>query len=126
MKIGMLTGIWWIAEKATLIESLQRAAALGFHYVDLHGVFHGGPQHLTLDERLAVKSELKSLGLIPRNYVIHPLHNLASANEAGLEQSLPDPSLGGVGGLRSHVRVAFRLVLQLRFPAHNDAGNRGI
>jgi sugar phosphate isomerase/epimerase len=88
MKIGMLTGIWWIAEKATLIESLRRAAALGFHYVDLHGVFHGGPQHLAPGERLAVKSELKSLGLTPRNYVLHPLHNLASASEAELEQSL--------------------------------------
>jgi sugar phosphate isomerase/epimerase len=88
MKIGMLTGIWWIAEKATLIESLRRAAALGFRYVDLHGVFHGGPQHLSPGERLEVKSELEALGLTPRNYVLHPLHNLAAASEAELEQSL--------------------------------------
>ena len=89
MKIGMLTGIWWIAEKATLIESLRRAAALGFRYVDLHGVFHGGPQHLSPGERLAVKIGAANLwGLTPRNYVLHPLHNLASASEAELEQSL--------------------------------------
>ena len=88
MKIGMLTGIWWIAEQATLIESLRRTAALGFRYVDLHGVFHGGPQHLSPGERLEVKTELQALGLTPRNYVLHPLHNLASASEAELEQSL--------------------------------------
>ncbi|MGW8249442.1 MAG: sugar phosphate isomerase/epimerase family protein [Anaerolineales bacterium] len=88
MKIGMLTGIWSIAERASLIDSLHRAAALGFHYVDLHGVFHAGPAHLSAKERLAVKAELKSLGLIPRNYVLHPLHNLASATESELEQSL--------------------------------------
>jgi sugar phosphate isomerase/epimerase len=88
MKIGMLTGIWWIAGQATLIESLRRAAVLGFRYVDLHGVFHGGPQHLSPGERLEVKAELQALGLIPRNYVLHPLHNLASASEAELEQSL--------------------------------------
>jgi sugar phosphate isomerase/epimerase len=88
MKIGMLTGIWWIAEKATLIESLHRVAALGFRYVDLHGVFHAGPQHLDPEERLAVKSELTSLGLTPRNYVLHPLHNLASASDVELDQNL--------------------------------------
>jgi sugar phosphate isomerase/epimerase len=87
MKIGMLTGIWSIAENASLIDSLRRAAALGFRYVDLHGVFHAGPKHLSEEERLAVKSELKTLGLIPRNYVLHPLHNLASATETELEQN---------------------------------------
>ena len=86
MKIGMLTGIWYIAEGASLIESLRRASALGFRYVDLHGVFHGGPAHLQGDERLAVKKEIEALGLIPRNYVLHPPHNLTTANEAELEQ----------------------------------------
>lgn len=87
MKIGMLTGIWSIAEKATLIESLHRVAALGFRYVDLHGVFHAGPAHLSQQERLAVKTVLETLGLIPRNYVLHPPHNLASASQAELEQN---------------------------------------
>jgi sugar phosphate isomerase/epimerase len=85
MKIGMLTGIWSIAERASLIDSLRRAAALGFQYVDLHGVFHAGPVHLSTEDRLVVKSELKTLELIPRNYVLHPPHNLASAREAELE-----------------------------------------
>jgi sugar phosphate isomerase/epimerase len=88
MKIGMLTGLWFVAEGATLVESLRRAAALGFHYVDLHGVFHGGPVHLNPSERLAVKAEMIALGLVPRNYVLHALHNLPSASEAELEQSL--------------------------------------
>ena len=87
MKIGMLTGIWSIAEKATLIESLRRAANLGFCYVDLHGVFHAGPVHLSSGECLTIKSEMETLGLTPRNYVLHPPHNLASASEAELEQN---------------------------------------
>ena len=87
MKIGMLTGVWFIAEKATLLDGLRRAASLGFRYVDLHGVFHGGPTHLSARERLAVRTEMQSLGLIPRNYVLHPPHNLASASEAELEQN---------------------------------------
>lgn len=87
MKIGMLTGIWFIAEKTSLLDSLRRAAALGFRYVDLHGVFHAGPAHLSREERLAVKPELERLGLTPRNYVLHPPHNLASASEAELEHN---------------------------------------
>ena len=86
MKIGMLTGIWFVAESAPLRASLRRAAALGFCYVDLHGPFHAGPAHLTMDERLAVKAEMESLGLTPRCYVLHPLHNIASASDAELEQ----------------------------------------
>ncbi len=87
MKIGMLTGVWFIAEEATLLDSLRRAATLGFQYVDLHGVFHAGPAHLSPRERLNVRTEMQSLGLIPRNYVLHPPHNLASANEAEMEQN---------------------------------------
>jgi sugar phosphate isomerase/epimerase len=86
MKIGMLTGIWHIAESATLVESLRRAAALGFHYVDFQGVFHAGPVHLSPRERLAVKAELSALGLEPRNYVLHAPHNLASTDRAELEE----------------------------------------
>lgn len=88
MKIGMLTGVWFLAESAPLIESLRRAAALGFRYVDLHGVFHAGPAHLRPQERKAVKTELAALGLTPRNYVLHARHNLASASEAELEQDV--------------------------------------
>ena len=61
MKIGMLTGLWFVADGATLIKSLRRAAALGFRYVDIHGVFHGGPAHLKPGERLTVKTEMKAL-----------------------------------------------------------------
>lgn len=88
MKIGMLTGLWWIAERATVQESLHRIAALGFRYVDLHGVFHAGPIHLTDPERHAIRPELDSLGLIPRNYILHSPHNPASASDRDLEQDL--------------------------------------
>lgn len=87
MKIGMLTGVWFIAEGATLIASLRRAAALGFRYVDLHGTFHGGPSHLNQAERLAVGSEMKALGLVPRNYVLHAPHNIPSAGPAEIEEN---------------------------------------
>ena len=88
MKIGMLTGLWFIAEGAPLVVSLQRAAALGLRYIDIHGVFHGGPAHLKPAERLMIKSEMAALGLTPRNYVLHARHNVPSANDAELEQSL--------------------------------------
>jgi sugar phosphate isomerase/epimerase len=88
MKIGVLTGIWSVAESATLLDSLERVAALGFRYVDLHGPFHAGPIHLSQADRLAVKDRLQTLGLIPRNYVLHPLKNIASSTESELEQSL--------------------------------------
>jgi sugar phosphate isomerase/epimerase len=87
MKIGMLTGLWYVAEKATLVESLQRAAALGFHYVDIHGVFHAGPAHLSSQERQQVKIELERLGLAARNYVLHAPHNPASVNSIDSETS---------------------------------------
>ena len=86
MKIGMLTGLWFVAESADLTVSLRRAAALGFRYVDLHGVFHAGPAHLTPAERLAVRDEMAALGLEPRNYVLHAPYNLASASPAKLER----------------------------------------
>lgn len=82
----MLTGVWFLAESATLFESLKRAAALGFHFVDLHGVFHAGPKHLDPQQRSEVKAEMTALGLEPRNYVLHAPHNLASADEGELEE----------------------------------------
>lgn len=87
MKIGMLTGVWFVADGATLVKSLRRAAVLGFRYVDLHGTFHGGPALLKPEERLAAGSEMKALGLVPRNYVLHAPHNLPSANEAEIEEN---------------------------------------
>ena len=88
MKIGMLTGLWYVAGEATLVESLQRAAALGFRYVDLHGVFHAGPAHLSLQARLQVKTELETLRLTARNYVLHAPHNPASSSPAELEAGI--------------------------------------
>ncbi len=88
MKLGMLTGLWYVAEAAPLLASLQRIARLGFRYVDLHGVFHAGPSHLSEGERNTVKAEIAALGLLPRNYVLHAPHNLASASEGELGQSL--------------------------------------
>jgi sugar phosphate isomerase/epimerase len=89
MKIGMLTGLWYVAGEATLVESLQRAAALGFRYVDLHGVFHASPAQLSVKARLLVKTELETLRLAARNYVLHSSHNPASASplerEAGFD-----------------------------------------
>lgn len=87
MKIGMLTGIWYIAETATLEASLERAAALGFRYVDLHGVFHAGPRHLSAEQRARVPALLKGLGLTARNYVLHPPMNTVAASEAELERN---------------------------------------
>jgi len=87
MKIGMLTGLWYVAGEATLVGSLQRAAALGFRYVDFHGVFHAGPAHLSLQQRRQVKTELETLRLSARNYVLHSPHNPASASAAQLEAS---------------------------------------
>ena len=88
MKIGILTGIWYIADERNLIESLRRAAALGFRYVDLHGVFHGGPAHLDPGARRLVKDELDASGLVPRNYVLHALKNPAAATDAEQHQNL--------------------------------------
>ena len=87
MRLGMLTGIWHIASGASVFESLERAAAFGFNYVDLHGTFHAGPKHLSVDERLRVKNILDSLGLEPRNYVLHAPHNIGSASETENEAS---------------------------------------
>jgi sugar phosphate isomerase/epimerase len=87
MKIGMLTGIWNVARGATLFESLERVAALGFRHVDLQGVLHAGPKHLTSRERQEVKTVMKSLGLVPRNYILFPLHNQPSATNKELESS---------------------------------------
>ena len=88
MKIAVLTGVWHIAESAGLVDSLGRAAALGFRYVDIHGVFHGGPAHLSSDERLRVKQQLQRLGLQPRNYVLHAPTNPAAATSEEQEQNL--------------------------------------
>jgi sugar phosphate isomerase/epimerase len=88
MKIGVLTGIWFTAETADIIQSLRRAAALGFRYVDLHGVYHAGPVHLDQAQRLQVKVELSLLGLTPRNFVLHALKNPAAANDAEQEQNI--------------------------------------
>ncbi len=82
MRIGMLSGLWWVAEEAPVIDSLERISALGFRHVDLHGVFHAGPRHLSKRERLAVGSQLERLALEPRNYVLHALHNIPEADDA--------------------------------------------
>jgi len=88
MKIGMLTGLWYVSETAKVIESLRRVAALGFHYVDLHGVFHAGPAHLSMAGRRAVGAEMAALGLEPRNYVLHAPKNLASASSVEVDECL--------------------------------------
>jgi sugar phosphate isomerase/epimerase len=86
MKIGILTGLWFIAENADIFESLKRVANLGFKYVDLHGTFHAGPIHLTQDDRVKVKRELDRLGLHARNLVLHAPHNIAAATDSELDE----------------------------------------
>jgi sugar phosphate isomerase/epimerase len=81
MRIGMLSGLWWIAEELSALDSLDRMAALGFHYVDLQGSFHAGPRHLSARERIALGARLERLGLELRNYVLHPLHNIPEADD---------------------------------------------
>jgi sugar phosphate isomerase/epimerase len=88
MKLGMLTGLWYLAEGASLFESLRRAAGLGFRVVDLHGVFHAGPAHLSGAERARIGGELDRLGLTARSYVLHARHNIASANAAEADDDL--------------------------------------
>jgi sugar phosphate isomerase/epimerase len=84
----MLTGIWHIAEKASLLNSLRRVAALGFRYVDIHGVFHGGPAHLSETGCKEIAAAMEILGLVGRNYVLHPLTNPAAANDAQQPRNL--------------------------------------
>jgi len=84
----MLTGLWSIASKATVFEALERVAALGFRTVDLHGVLHAGPAHLTLDERRSVRRELDRLELEARNYVLHARHNIPAATPTEREEDL--------------------------------------
>jgi sugar phosphate isomerase/epimerase len=55
--------------------------------VDIHGVFHAGPVHLNNEQRLAVKHEMETLGLEPRNYVCHSPHNIPTATEAEMQKS---------------------------------------
>ena len=86
MKIGMLTGIWYVAEQATIFASLQRAAALGFRYIDLHGLFHAGPTHLTTKQRKEVKTEMDALGLVPSSYILHSPISVPSAKPKELEE----------------------------------------
>jgi sugar phosphate isomerase/epimerase len=88
MKLGMLTGLWHIASKATVFEAMERVASLGFRTVDLHGVFHAGPAHLTGDDRRRVRRELDRLGLEARNYILHPRHNIPSASPAERDEDL--------------------------------------
>ncbi len=87
MKLGMLTGIWHIADGSRLLQSLSRVHALGFKYVDLHGTFHAGPKHLDRQERMEIKARMDELGLHPRSYVLHPPCNLSSATQTELESS---------------------------------------
>jgi sugar phosphate isomerase/epimerase len=88
MKIGMLTGLWYVSDQMSLLQSLERVASLGFRYVDLHGVFHCGPAHLSKSEALTAKREMETLHLEPRNYVCHAPHNIPSADEATAEADL--------------------------------------
>lgn len=80
MKIGMMTGLWHVAERLGVMNSLERVSDLGFQYVDLHGVFHAGPAHLNDAERVELKTRLDHLCLKPRNYVLHAPHNIPSAD----------------------------------------------
>jgi len=88
MKLGMLTGLWYVASQASVFEAMERAAALGFRTVDLHGVFHAGPMHLTPEARRRVRPELDRLGLEARNYVLHARHNIPSATPNEREEDL--------------------------------------
>jgi protein FrlC len=114
MRIGMLSGLWYIAEGASALESIRRMAALGFHHVDVHGTFHAGPQHLSPRERLAVGRELDRLGLEPRNYVLHPLHNIPEADGTQHEENVTHlrdgVDLAGTWGIRQIMLNAGRWV----------------
>lgn len=84
MKLGILTGIWYIANETGLVETLSRVSALGFQYVDLQGIFHAGPIHLDSKERRTVRARMDELQLVPRSYILHSPHNLASATQSEL------------------------------------------
>jgi sugar phosphate isomerase/epimerase len=88
MRLGTLTGVWWLAEGLSAVESLERAAALGFRTVDLHGVFHAGPRHLSGRDRRGVAARLEHLGLEARNYVLHAPHNIPEAMGAQRDENV--------------------------------------
>jgi sugar phosphate isomerase/epimerase len=96
MKLGVLTGLWFVAEKLPLLKSLERINKLGCRYVDIHGTFHAGPSDLSPHERLAVKEAMEKLNLQPRSYVLHAPRNIASATDAELE-SCYDYLAEGIG-----------------------------
>jgi sugar phosphate isomerase/epimerase len=83
-----MTGLWYVASGADVFEALRRAAMLGFQYVDLHGMYHAGPAHLTQEARLEVRRTLDRLGLQPRNYALHTRHNIPTANHSEQAEDL--------------------------------------
>jgi sugar phosphate isomerase/epimerase len=85
MKLGILTGLWFVAHEATVLESIKSVNELGFRYIDLHGTYHAGPHHLSSDEIRRVKVDLNHSNMEPRCYVLHSPLNIASATNDELE-----------------------------------------
>lgn len=82
MELGIITSIWGISG-IPLAESVRRAAAHGFAYVDLFGKGHGDPRFLSVAERREVGALARDLGLS-----VSALVSLFPANSAS-----PDPQL---------------------------------
>jgi sugar phosphate isomerase/epimerase len=78
MKLGVITSLWAYAERLSVVDTLERIAALGLRHVDLLGILHGDPMTLSPSERKTIRKKLSSLDLILGSLVLLPPGNLAS------------------------------------------------
>jgi len=78
MKLGVITSLWAYVERLSVVDTLERIAALGLRHVDILGIMHGDPMTLSAFERMAIRKNLSSLNLVLGSLVLLPPGNLAS------------------------------------------------
>lgn len=78
MKLGVITSLWAYVERLSVVDTLERIAALGLCHVDILGIMHGDPMTLSAFERKAIRKNLSSLNLVLGSLVLLPPGNLAS------------------------------------------------
>lgn len=78
MKLGVITSLWAYVERLSVVDTLERIAALGLRHVDILGIIHGDPMRLSVSERTAIRKKLVSLDLVLGSLVLLPPANLAS------------------------------------------------
>lgn len=82
MKLGVITSLWAYAEELSVVESLNRIAALGLRHVDILGILHGNPLDLSQTEKEDINHCLHSLELIVGSLILLPPGNIATDNAA--------------------------------------------